>query len=248
MTAYERYNSRTPSKDVRTQLLQEYFRFCEEQYKAKPESLNRKVPRAVFEEFLGEIGGRLQLEARRLAEAVGPVGKFLDDTPLPDSLQERLPREFRTFCLILNALKQWIAAEQNATDRYLLGGGSGAECRAVAEHCLVTGKQFDGEKPELHHPVRDGRPPIPLSEEGHDQIEGQSTSDDPIRTAIQRIKKTRSWVMLRRGCLDHLGREVSHRDDEAKARARSFANRACEATGKSHEELLAWLVENELGA
>ena len=50
-----------------------------------------------------------------------------------------------------------MAAEQAATDRYLLGGKAGKDCRAAATTCVVTAKSLDGGKVELH-PVRDGRP------------------------------------------------------------------------------------------
>jgi hypothetical protein len=66
---------------------------------------------------LGEI---LLTESEKLAEAAGPVRNFLDANPLPPGMVERLPDNFRVFCLALNSLKQWIAAEQSATDRYLL--------------------------------------------------------------------------------------------------------------------------------
>jgi len=73
-----------------------------------------------------------------------------------------------------------VAAEQSATDRYLFGGASRKLCRAAADSCLVSGDHL-GPDCELHHPVRDGRPAIPLSKHGHGLIEGQISSegDDP---------------------------------------------------------------------
>lgn len=38
-----------------------------------------------------------------------------------------------------NALKQWVAAESAATDRYLLGGTARKQCRKMADHCLGSG-------------------------------------------------------------------------------------------------------------
>jgi hypothetical protein len=140
-----------------------------------------------------------------LASIEGPIRTFLDDNPLPPAIAQRLPREFRVFCLALNAIKQWVAAEQSATDRYLLGGASRKLCRNAADRCLVTGDTL-GVDIELHHPVRDGRPAIPLSKRGHDLIEGQSPSegDDPIGQSLSELRSmgNRSWVQLRRGCLD----------------------------------------------
>ena len=101
------------------------------------------------------------------------VKNFLAETPLPPPLQDLLPDDFRVFCLMLNALKQWISAEQQATDRYLLGGTARDTLRSITNRCLVTGNEI-GEQGELHHPVRDGRPPIILSKDGHAAIEGQT--------------------------------------------------------------------------
>ena len=64
---------------------------------------------------------------------------FLADNPLPDGMAPLLPDSFRAFCLALNSLKQWVAKEQAATDRYLLGGVSRQLSDASAT-CLVTGE------------------------------------------------------------------------------------------------------------
>jgi len=87
--------------------------------------------------------------------------------------------------LAINSLKQWVVAEQGATDRYLLGGAARDLCREATDTCLVTGAVLTNGI-ELHHPVRDGRPPIPLSKEGHASIEGQSSlvGEDPIGQAL----------------------------------------------------------------
>lgn len=68
----------------------------------------------------------------------------------------------------------------------------------MADHCVITGKHLGLADVELHHPVRDGRPPIPLSKNGHDRIESTSRdSTDPIESALREIKRqgNRSWVM-----------------------------------------------------
>ena len=59
-------------------------------------------------------------ESRRMGESAGSVREFLNTNPLPPATAPLLTDEFRTFCLALNALKQWVAAEQAATDRYLV--------------------------------------------------------------------------------------------------------------------------------
>ena len=86
-----------------------------------PSQLNRKVPREAFDELLNRAGALLLEQAAVLATTPGPVREFLEQNPLPLSLAGKLPDEFRAFTLALNALKQWVAAEQAATDRYLLG-------------------------------------------------------------------------------------------------------------------------------
>jgi hypothetical protein len=161
-----------------------------------------------------------------------------------------LPDDYRVYCLALNALKQWLAAEQAATDRYLLGGKARDECRAAATTCVVTGEPLDGSKGELHHPVRDGRPPILLSKEGHDRLEGQvrSGDEDGISAKIRPIRErmSQSWRNLRKGCLDLLGREVSHSTPSVAASSKSFARKAAQETGLTSEQILAWLDANGL--
>ncbi len=175
------------------------------------------------------------------------VRQFLDDNPLPEHLAPHLPREFRVFCLALNALKVWVSAEQPASDRYLLGGKFKEECREAVDTCMVTKEALTPNTVvEFHHPVRDGRPPIPLSEEGHDILEHQAAakSDDPVRAALLAIKKkgNRSWVQLRRGC-EHLG-ETAQAPQKVDANSKSFAREAKRITGLSYEELLHWLDEH----
>jgi len=114
----------------------------------------------------------------------------------------------------MNALKQWVSAEQAATDRYLLGGTARVECRAAAECCVISAVPLTPSTLELHHPARDGRPPIPVSKEAHDRLEGQvyGPTEQTLRGTLLRIKRkgTRSWVQLRRGCQDLQGLPVQH--------------------------------------
>jgi hypothetical protein len=86
----------------------------------------------------------------------------LEVNPLPDVLQGLLPDDFRVYCLALKALKQWLAAEQAAADRYLLGGKAQQACLDAADSCVVTGEPVAGDEITLHYPVHDGRPPIPI--------------------------------------------------------------------------------------
>lgn len=239
-------NQLTP--DEKAELLQQYFSFYERLAKQDSELLNVKLERSAVEDLLDEIGALLLERSQMLACSPGPLREFLHATEVPECLKGKLPDDFRAFCLILNALKQWVAAESAATDRYLLGGTARQQCRKVADHCLVTGNELAGDI-ELHHPARDGRPPIPLSKPGHDKIE-QQTSDpnDPVEATLRKIKTegNRSWVMLRRGCLALLGRDFEESSESVLSGSKTFARKAAEATGLSYDELISWLDEHKL--
>jgi hypothetical protein len=243
---------RSLDKTQRATLLQSYFDHYREAAKNDVKSLNQKIPREAFECLLDRIGCILldHAHATAAADAPGTVRDFLKENPLPKALDELLPDDFRIYCLALNALKQWLAAEQAATDRYLLGGKAREECLAVATTCVVTGESLDA-KGELHHPVRDGRPPIPLSKRGHDRLEGQVklAKTDSLHGKIWAIRKkaNRSWAHLRKGCLDLLGREANHSTPKVADSSRSFGRKVSKETGLTYEQILAWLDEKNLG-
>jgi hypothetical protein len=130
---------------------------------------------------LNRIGELLLTESAKLAASKGPIRAFLDGNSLPPSMEKSLPDDFRVFCLALNSLKQWTSAEQAATDRYLLGGSARILCREAVKTCLVTGSALD-KYSELHHPLRDGRPPILLSKKGHCSLEDQLPKFREART------------------------------------------------------------------
>ena len=105
---------------------------------------------------------------------------------------------------------------------------------------------------ELHHPVRDGRPPIPLRKKRHRVIEGQTSpaGDDPLEQALGALRRKRngSWAHLRRGCLDLLGRPEPWVSKASAANARAFARRAAETTGATDANILAWLESRSPGS
>jgi len=253
---YIRLTNPSPlSPEERAALLEEYLEFYDRVGKEAAENsdysaLNVKLPRLAAASFLERVGALL-LEAASEAAKDGEVRHFLDKHPLPPALEGRLPDDYRAYSLLLNALKQWVSAESAATDRYLLGGTVRTRIREarMGGVCPITGEIFS--KIELHHPMRDGRPPIPLSHKGHALIE-QTTkqdSDDPVFSKLQELRRAgnRSWIALRRGCESHLGETVSDRTQNSLNSARSFANRALELTGLSFEDLIAFLDDNELG-
>lgn len=248
--SYQRYKNPAPlSPEERQALLRSYYLFYEEEIKRSGfERLNQKLPRNAAEELLDEIGRLLVSTSRRLAENPGEVRDFLDANPLPPGLEERLPDKFRVFTLLLNALKQWVGAEANACDRYLLGGRWREYCKEAADHSLLTGEALE-EPIELHHPVRDGRPPIPLNKGEHSRIEGQSGSaaEDEESEEWKQLRelkgRNRSWVMLRRGLADiQTGRipEPGTTDYFGK----SFANKVLRELDTTPEHILDLLDEN----
>jgi hypothetical protein len=99
------------NKAQRQVVLRDYYEEYRRSVEGDPDLLNRKLPRDAFAELLDQVGELALHEAGALASQAGPVRQFLDDNPLPPSLQGRLPDEFRAFCLALNALKQWLTAE-----------------------------------------------------------------------------------------------------------------------------------------
>lgn len=159
--------------DQRRQALETYFAHYREVAKQDPTALNQKISREPFGALLDAIGQLLLDESGKLSQMPGPVRDFLDANPLPTILADRLPADFRVFCLSLNALKQWVAAEQAATDRYLLGGTARAACRSAADGCIISGEPLGKGTFDFHHPVRDGRPPLPLAKHVHASLEGQ---------------------------------------------------------------------------
>ncbi len=247
---YQRYqNSQLLSKAEKIELMQKYVDYYSKRISQKNLSeLNVKIPREVFSDILDEVGTCLVSYASKVSRENGPVKEFLQNNPLPPHMETLLPDEFRAFSLLLNALKQWVSAESAATDRFILGGTARETCRSAVTKCIVTGEEL-GERPELHHPMRDGRPPILLSKKGHDTIEQNQTvvkvtdDTDDIMMIMKRCKKERhmSWVLIREGC-----NAIINRFDTYRPLAKSHANKIIFETGLSAQEVLDCLDRNNL--
>lgn len=253
-----RYTNPNPlTPEEKDQLLKEYVQYYEEVVKdGRLDLLNQKLPRSAVSDILDNIGSMLKSESQRLAESDGEVKDFLKANPLPCEMAEMLPDGFRVFTLLLNALKQWVMAESAYCDRYLMGGTVRKNCRKAIDHCLVTGEPLD-EKLELHHPVRDGRPPIPLSKRGHSIIEGQVSSDktgevgevenntdnDSDWELLKnfRKQKNRSWVMLREGIMAIKTGSMSCRPV-----SKAFANSVIRELGMQPDYILEVLDEHNV--
>lgn len=237
--AYKRYKGDfNLSKEKKVELMSEYVAYYKNLIdKHGMDSLNVKIPREVFSETLDEIGTLIQEKALKMATDDGEIKRFLSNNPLPSEMQKLLPDEFRAFSLLLNALKQWISAESAATDRYFLGGTARQICKEAADTCIVTSEELK-EGAELHHPMRDGRPPILLSKKGHTLIEQnpQNNSDyDEIFNQIKKIRSERnqSWVQLREG-----SNGIISRNTNIRANAKSFANKVINELGLSANDII----------
>lgn len=252
--SYTRPVNRHPvAPDEKPQLISDYVTYYEKIALLATErgdysELNVKLPKVAAEDLLRDIGALLNQAALKAAKA-GQVKDFLDRNPLPDSMKSHLPDEFRAICLLLNSLKQWVSAESLSTDRYLLGGTGREKLRAASSHCMITGSPLN--KVELHHAVRDGRPPIPLSPEGHRQVEESNVgiTAPPLMLSLRELKaeRTWSWKMLRDGCMSQLGEHIETRSKNALNTSRTFAKKAQTLTGLSFEQLIESLDESGLG-
>jgi hypothetical protein len=248
-------NAAALSPEAKNVLLKKYGDFYRELAAGNPGELNKKLPRSALEGALDRLGAVIVEEAKILATSNAEVRRFLDENRLPDMMRGLLPDDFRAFCLLLNGLKQWLSAEQAATDRYLLGGTARGRCKAMLSSCVVTGTPLTGDI-ELHHPVRDGRPPIPLSKEMHRTIErptiSSETSGDVERKKVARLieelkKPNESWRMLRRGCRLILGLSPGGGTVASNASAKALARRAINKTKLPPQELLDWMDAEGLG-
>lgn len=253
--AYIRYKSEIAlSKSEKVNLMAEYIEYYQRLINEQGlETLNVKIPREVFDDVLDHIGSFLNNKAIEMATEDGPIKEFLEANPLPPHMKELLPDDFRAFSLLLNALKQWVSAESQATDRYLLGGTARNTCREAVDKCIVTGEDL-GIEPQLHHPLRDGRPPILLSKKGHELIEQNNQrnrydneekddSNEEVWNTIKQIrsKKSQSWAQLREGCNSILTGSFNCRPG-----AKSFANVVVRDTGLSASAILEILDKKGL--
>jgi len=239
------------SPEEKRELLQEYFDYYGEISRSNPKLLNSKLPRGAFDNLLNQVGELILFEAEKLTEGDTEVSEFLAENSLPEHLEQYLPKEFRAYCLALNALKQWLSAEQAATDRYIFGGTVRSQCKSLGNSCLVSGTPATDCTIELHHPVRDGRPPIPLAKEVHAEIEGQVSAKkegDKYMEVIYPIKRAgnRSWVMLKLGCELLMGIANTSKSKNVQSSSKTFARKASEASGLSYQELLEWIEVNHL--
>ncbi|MCC5807973.1 MAG: hypothetical protein JJU00_16725 [Opitutales bacterium] len=245
------------SPEDKADVLRDCIAHCQEAFQRDPESLNRKIPREIFSAVLDEVGALLVRRSAEIATGddtgAGPaVAKFLDENPLPESIEKVLTPQLRTFALLLHALRQWAVAESLATDRWIFSGNVRRLLRKSTEHCVVTGEALSAGETELHHPVRDGRPPLPLSKKGHRMIEKQERylADDPvgkILVALRRQKRGRySWKAIWEGCCLHMGETFEFESPNRARFCRSLVNWYVRESGFSVEEIRQWIEGQRL--
>ena len=251
---YQRYKAAQKFEGgTRRKALQEYIDHYTHIAAVSPGLMNQKLPRKTFEKVLDEVGALLQRRARELATSDPDMIDFLERNTLPPCLGVALTREVRAFSLLLNSLKQWAVAEQSAIDRFLISGSVREELRDLAQNCPIAPESFDKEKIELHHPVRDGRPPIPLSKKGHETVEGIvaiEPNDQPGKRLVAHRKESSrsySWRSLRFGCLMELGQSAYDKSISRHRTARSSIAWVKKETSLSAEAILEILERYELG-
>jgi hypothetical protein len=248
MTYVRPTNSARLTVDEKAELLTQYGKVYQDLAQTNPAALNRKLPRSALAESLDRIGAVILDEAHALAASNPEVRRFLDENPLPEGMDALLPDDVRAFALLVNGLKQFLSTEQAAIDKYALGAGARSRCRKMLTHCPVTGEALSGSV-ELHHPVRDGRPPIPVSRNGQRILEQQTAAteeEDAVGAMLREIKKPNdTWPMLRRGCLLLSGEAPEGGTSNGNAAAKSFARRALAKTELTVDDLLGWLDGRE---
>jgi hypothetical protein len=243
---YSRYKaSKKLEGDARRQALAAYVAHYAKIAEVQPELLNQKVPRAAFDSVLHEIGLLMQQRARELATGAGAVRDFLKTNPVPACLGGELTDEVRAFCLLLNAFRQWSVGEQLAMDRLLLSGNVRKELKDLYTICPVAPDDTDVSAIELHHPLRDGRPPLPLSKTGHARVEAagqklvefRKNSPSPI-----------SWKRLRVGCVVLKNEVPEGFEPSYLINAKSWIKRAMKQTALNETQILEFLDRYELGS
>jgi hypothetical protein len=252
-TVYQRYQSPKIEGENRRKALADYVRHYTKVARNEPTLLNQKLPRKAFQSLLAMIGNLLQEEARQLSTSNTETVKFLKINSVPACLGDKLTPEIRTFALLLNALSQWTTAEKLAMDRFLFSGDVRKELKSLCQTCPIYPEEFDVKNIELHHPVRDGRPPIPLSKRGHETVEGLiviSPGDSGAEKLVEhrRNSKTRySWKRLRIGCLAASGQLPESFSETHLRSGRSVLARVKRQTALSAQSILDILDRYSLG-
>jgi hypothetical protein len=244
----------TPNE--KDEFLAAYLAYYADAAKTNPTELRRKIPRSVFQPLLDQIGEVVAGMAKEIADKNVPsehgkkVRQFLVENPIPGEIGKHLTSEMRAYAVLIRALHQWVVSQSLAIDRWIIAGDARKTLRLSSPKCIVTGDSFGQNTIELHHPMRDGRPPLPVSRKGHQVADDVFAPEDELGKALvsTRRKCRRSWRLIWQGCLVELGEPVDfseygrNREKSAGTAARWFARE----TKLSFSEIKAWIDENEL--
>lgn len=251
-------SSKVPVAD-KEKALKAYIEFYREAARRNPESLRVKLKRSHLQPFLDEIGEHVAGLAKQIGDVKGPesehgraVQQFLEDNPIPGDIGKYLNLELRAYAILVHGLHQWAVGQSLATDRWVISGNARDTFRACTDRCVVTDEPFGTEEIELHHPARDGRPPIPVSAKGHKIADDVFDPQDPKGKMLVALKKRLryAWSVIWQGCKIELGQPVdlnSYKNPKGRksavvARARQFSKEA----STSFEDIRRWIEENEL--
>ncbi len=247
-----------PASD-RDRMAREYVAHYETLAEKGLTELAPKLSRNAFDHFLSGVGQILVEESARLVSSDSELKRFLERNPLPPCIKGQLANEFRAYALLLHALNQWVVVRKLEIDCALVGGSpkiARNRLRRSATVCMVAKTPLAKVRVELHHPVRDGRPPIPLSPEGHKRVDGVMVLDEDDHhgrsiVSLRNQGKLGSWIALRTGAVLEQGAGV---DFAGRKNPKSFAyhcklvaRRAMSTTGFTAAELLSWLDRYGLG-
>lgn len=247
------------SPTEKQKVLTEYIEHYRGLAQTHPDLLRIKLRRSQIQPFLDEIGEHVLRLAKQIGTEAGAatehgqaVRQFLESNPIPGTVGQFLTMELRAYALLVHGLHQWAVGQSLATDRWVISGNARHALRSSTDRCVVTNEPFGEEPIELHHPARDGRPPIPVSKKGHKIADEVFDPQDPQGRLFVAVKKKLrfSWRSIWQGCRVSLDLPVSFeahanpdgRRTAAVARARRFARE----TAAPMEGVLEWIEENDL--
>jgi hypothetical protein len=99
---------------------------------------------------------------------------------------------------------------------------------------------------ELHNQVRGGRLPVPLINEAHSELDGQTkiSDDDLVGGKLKDVRKALncSWVVIRLACEALLNKVPQ--DTPRLPFAKSIVRRIRRETGFSEQQILDWINRN----
>jgi tetratricopeptide (TPR) repeat protein len=182
---------------------------------------------AIEPENSDAIAGRDRVHAARSRLASGPYNRPTLGPGAKGNLVKEIQRNVGGAADGVFGPGTEAAVKQFQRDRGLLADG------------IVGPSTWAAFEPEKESQRRSTRPPPSGAER-------DNVSPEERLRALKRSRAW-SWIMLRRGCLDQLGRPVSHSTPAVRGSSHSFARKAVESTGKDPEWILTFLDEHRLG-